>query len=109
MFNCVSSNFGGAKGTTVAADVTSAIVDANTQALHTNVTNFPATQDVLNEKNVHFVSPDNEVALADGIKYLVDHPEYAERLSAQAMLDIKPLSFDSKTNELLSWIKKLPL
>ena len=30
---------GGAKGTTAAADVTSVAIDANTQALHTNVTN----------------------------------------------------------------------
>ena len=37
---------GGAKGTTVAADVTSVATDANTQALHTSVTNFPATQAV---------------------------------------------------------------
>ncbi len=39
-------NRGGAKGTTTAADVTSVSVDANTQALHTSVTNFPATQPV---------------------------------------------------------------
>ena len=39
-------NRGGAKGTTVAADITSISVDANTQALHTNVTNFPASQAV---------------------------------------------------------------
>lgn len=37
---------GGAKGSTTAADVTSTAVDANTQALHTSVTNFPATQPV---------------------------------------------------------------
>jgi hypothetical protein len=37
---------GGAKGTTTAADVTSFSVDANTQALHTSVTNFPATQQI---------------------------------------------------------------
>lgn len=37
---------GGAKGTAVAADVTSAATDANTQSLHTHVVNFPATQPV---------------------------------------------------------------
>ncbi len=35
-----------AKGTTTAAQPTSTAVDANTQALHTSVTNFPATQPV---------------------------------------------------------------
>lgn len=70
---------------------------------------FPATKDVLNQKNVHFVAPDNEAALADGIRFLVEHPDHAKKLSAQAMQDIKPLSFDSKTNELLNWIIKLPL
>ena len=37
---------GGAKGATVAADITSVSVDANTQALHANITNFPATQPI---------------------------------------------------------------
>lgn len=37
---------GGAKGATAAADITSTSVDANTQALHTSVTNFPASQAV---------------------------------------------------------------
>ncbi len=68
---------------------------------------FPATQDVLNDKNVYFVAPDNERALANGIKYLIEHPEVGSKLAAQALEDIKGLTFDSKTKELLAFITKL--
>lgn len=68
---------------------------------------FPATQDVLNNKNVFFVAPDNEVALAEGIKYLIENPQVGAKLAAQAKEDIKPLTFDSKTREVLDWVKGL--
>lgn len=68
---------------------------------------FPATQDVLNNKNVFFVAPDSEIALADGIKYLVDNPEAGLKLAGQAKEDIKSLTFDSKTKELLAWARGL--
>ena len=68
---------------------------------------FPATRDVLNSNNVFFVAPDNETALANGIKFLIENPQVGARLASQAKEDIKALTFDSKTKELLSWAKKL--
>ena len=68
---------------------------------------FPATRDVLNSKNVFFVAPDNETALANGIKFLIENPQVGAQLASQAKEDIKALTFDSKTKELLSWAKKL--
>ena len=68
---------------------------------------FPATQDVLNSKNVYFVAPDNEKELANGIKFLIEHPEVGAKLATQALEDIKGLTFDSKTKELLEFIGKL--
>jgi glycosyltransferase involved in cell wall biosynthesis len=65
---------------------------------------FPATRDVLNDKNVFFVAPDSEVELAKGIKYLIENPNVGAALAAQAKIDIQPLSFDNKTKELLTWI-----
>lgn len=68
---------------------------------------FPATQDVLNNKNVFFVAPDNENALAEGIKFLIENPANGAALAAQAKIDIKSLTFDSKTKELLTWARGL--
>lgn len=68
---------------------------------------FPATQDVLNNKNVFFVAPDNESALAEGIKFLIENPQFGAALAAQAKEDIKSLTFDSKTKELLKWGRDL--
>lgn len=68
---------------------------------------FPATQDVLNNKNVFFVAPDNENALAEGIKFLIENPATGAALAAQAKIDIQSLTFDSKTKELLTWARGL--
>lgn len=68
---------------------------------------FPATQDVLTSKNVFFVAPDSEQALANGIKHLIENPQVGAQLAAQAKEDIKSLTFDSKTKELLLWARKL--
>lgn len=68
---------------------------------------FPATQDVLNNKNVFFVAPDNENALAEGIKFLIENPAKGAALAAQAKIDIQSLTFDSKTKELLTWARGL--
>ena len=67
----------------------------------------PATQDVLNKSNVFFVAPDNPQALAEGIKHLVDNPALANALSQKAREDIKALSFDSKTRELMAFAASL--
>lgn len=68
---------------------------------------FPATQDVLTNKNVFFVQPDNENELAKGINYLIENPSVGTALAAQAKEDIKALTFDSKTKELLRWVRGL--
>ena len=68
---------------------------------------FPATQDVLTNKNVFFVAPDSEHSLANAIKHLVENPEVGAKLAAQAKEDIKSLTFDSKTKELLGWVRGL--
>ena len=68
---------------------------------------FPATRDVLNESNVIFVAPDQPAALAKGIRKAVEEKEYAKKIANQAMEDVKHLTFESRTRELLDFVSKL--
>lgn len=66
---------------------------------------FPATSDVLNDRNVLFVEPDNIQSLAAGIKKLVDDKALAKRLAEQAFLDVQDLSFAKRAEEFIRFIK----
>ena len=68
---------------------------------------FPATRDVLNESNVIFVEPDQPASLAKGIRKAVEEKEYAKKIANQAMEDVKQLTFESRTRELLDFVSKL--
>ena len=68
---------------------------------------FPATQDVLNSNNVFFVQPDSPEALANGLKHLLQNADLRTQLAQQALKDIQPLSFKSKTRELMEFASKL--
>ena len=68
---------------------------------------FPATRDVLNERNVIFVKPDDPQALADGLRRAVEDPEHSRRLAIQAKEDLKALTFERRTAEFLSFAERL--
>lgn len=62
---------------------------------------FPATRDVLNEKNVIFVQPDLPEDLVRGIRLALEDPALTKEITDQALLDIKELTFRRRTEELL--------
>ncbi|MEO8085346.1 MAG: glycosyltransferase family 4 protein [Bacteroidota bacterium] len=68
---------------------------------------FPATQDIINETNVYFVDPDNPKALAAGIKKLIEDKELARKISDQAFLDSKKITFKGKVQEILRFTGSL--
>ena len=66
---------------------------------------FPATRDVLNERNVLFVKPDDVESLVGGIKKLIDDKDLAIRLARQAFQDVQALSFHYRADEFLRFIE----
>jgi glycosyltransferase involved in cell wall biosynthesis len=68
---------------------------------------FPATRDVLNEKNVIFVQPDSPKDLARGVRLAVEDRALSERLSRQALLDMRELTFEKRTFEFLEFAERL--
>ena len=68
---------------------------------------FPATRDVLNNNNVIFVQPDNPADLARGIKLAIQDKELVERITRQASMDIRELSFDHRTAAFIRFAETL--
>ncbi len=66
---------------------------------------FPATRDVLNERNVLFVQPDNVESLVQGIEKLVSDKALAKRLAEQAFQDVQNLTFEKRAGEFIRFIK----
>jgi glycosyltransferase involved in cell wall biosynthesis len=67
---------------------------------------FPATRDVLNERNVFFVEPDDTSSLAEGIEKLVTDKALSRRIAEQAFQDVKMLSFENRAVEFIRFIKR---
>lgn len=67
---------------------------------------FAATRDVINDRNVIFVEPDDSKALLNGIRKAIEQPEWAAGIAAQAKKDVAPLSFDERTGAWLRFVLK---
>jgi glycosyltransferase involved in cell wall biosynthesis len=69
---------------------------------------FPATKDVLSERNVIFVRPDDPKDLVRGIRLAIEDKELVGRITDQALRDIKEITFRQRAEELLRFAESLP-
>ena len=66
---------------------------------------LPSIRDVLtNGRNAHMVPPDDPVALATGIQYLIEHPNDACKLAAQAQIDVAEYSWEQRAARITQFI-----
>jgi glycosyltransferase involved in cell wall biosynthesis len=65
---------------------------------------FPASRPLVNPETAWLVPPDNPVALAEGIRGVLEHPELAARLAANAAETIRHHTFDALAP---GWIRSL--
>lgn len=68
---------------------------------------FPATQDVLNERNVIFVRPDDPDDLARGIRLSIENRHLSQGIALQALKDVRELTFERRTKEFLDFAERL--
>ncbi len=57
---------------------------------------LPSLREVLNEKNSLLVEPNDPEALAEGIQKIIREPNLADSLGKQALLDVTPLTWQSR-------------
>ena len=67
--------------------------------------NYPATQDILNERNCYFVTPENEDDLAKKIKMAIEDVEKSTNIAKQARLDVKQNTFKIRVSSIINFLE----
>ncbi|MSU73894.1 hypothetical protein EXS56_02010, partial [Candidatus Kaiserbacteria bacterium] len=57
------------------------------------------------EKNAFLVKPDDPEALAEGIRYVLAHPDEASLRATQALRDVKRYTWESRAKHILDFVK----
>ena len=71
-------------------------------------TDFPVIREVLKDRqNAVLVPPGSGHALAAGIKWLIDHPESAKRISKQAAKDALQYTWEMRAKRIAEWLSKI--
>ncbi len=67
---------------------------------------LPSIREILNEKNAVLVKPDIPVYLAEGIKKILENPDFSDKISKQAYLDVRNYTWEKRAGKILKFIKK---
>lgn len=65
---------------------------------------LPSIREVLSEKNAFLVKSDDPEALAEGIRYALEHQDEARKRAAQALEDVKRYTWESRAKHILTFI-----
>ncbi|OHA30095.1 MAG: hypothetical protein A3G52_02350 [Candidatus Taylorbacteria bacterium RIFCSPLOWO2_12_FULL_43_20] len=67
---------------------------------------LPSIREILSEKNSTLVKPNNPEALAQGVHYLLDTRNLAQKLSHQAFQDVKQYTWSKRARSIISFAKR---
>jgi len=67
---------------------------------------LPSLREILNEDNAILVKPDDPKELAKKIKIILSDQELSDKISEQAFRDVMNYTWQKRTNNILSFIKK---
>src|SRR3989344_6280969 len=66
---------------------------------------LPSVREVLNEQNSILVESENPKSLAEGIKKVLDNPEFAQKLANQAYEDVKQYTWEKRAEHIFKHLK----
>ncbi|MDP2910068.1 MAG: glycosyltransferase family 4 protein [bacterium] len=67
---------------------------------------LPSIREILNENNAVLIESNNPADLAGGIKKILQNPELAEKISRQAIKDVRNFTWDKRAKEIIDFISK---
>ncbi len=67
--------------------------------------NYPATQDMLNERNCYFVESENDEELAKTIKSAIESKERTSSIVKQARFDVKQNTFKIRVSSIIKFLE----
>ena len=65
---------------------------------------LPSIREILNENNAILVEPDNPGALAQGIKEILQNPEFSSKISNQALRDVREYTWTNRAKKILKFL-----
>jgi len=68
------------------------------------VSDLPSIREIFNEKNCLFCQPQDPEDLAEKIKFLLAHEEYAQKIAQQAYLDVQNYTWEKRAENILDFI-----
>jgi glycosyltransferase involved in cell wall biosynthesis len=66
---------------------------------------LPSIREVLNDSNAVLVDSDNPKALAEGIKKILQNPEFSAKISYCALEDVQGYSWHKRTDKIIEFLK----
>ncbi|MBI4118634.1 MAG: glycosyltransferase, partial [Parcubacteria group bacterium] len=66
---------------------------------------LPSIHAVVNDRQVHFVKPDNSEALLNGIQFVLENSTKGRELASEALLHSKLYTWDKRAEKILTLIK----
>ncbi len=67
-------------------------------------TDLPSERDVLNEGNAVIVKPDDPQDLSQGIKKLIDQPEFGQKIASQSLIDVKQYTWHKRVEKIIEFL-----
>ncbi len=71
------------------------------------ITDLPAVREILNETNAILIRPNDKQSLASGIKQIIAHPEQAQKIAEQALVDVKKYTWQKRAEKIMGTISAL--
>ena len=68
-------------------------------------TDLPVVKEVLNKNNSFLVKPDSSSALANGMGYVIENPDFAKKIVEQALEDVKNYTWTKRAAKILEFIR----
>ena len=66
---------------------------------------LPSIREILNENNAVLTESENPKSLAEGIKNVLDNPEFAQKLANQAYEDVKQYTWEKRAEHIFKHLK----
>jgi len=67
---------------------------------------LPSIREILNNNNAILIEPNNPKILAEGIKKILNNPFWVEKISTQALEDVKKYTWDKRAEKIINFFKK---
>jgi glycosyltransferase involved in cell wall biosynthesis len=68
---------------------------------------LPSLMEILNKRNALLVDPDNPKRLADGLHFIMENPEFGQKIARQALSEVQRYTWQKRAERVMHFVKNL--